>query len=51
MENKERDKLKYTIIYSMILDLLEQGKIDREAAEKINEKCAELLGCRKMMIM
>lgn len=50
MEEKDKKEIKYAVIYSMIMDLYEQGKIDRATAEKINSKCAEQLECRKMAI-
>ena len=50
MENKEKNEIKYAVVYSMIMDLYEQGTIDRATAEKINSKCAEQLECRKMEV-
>ena len=43
MENKDKNEIKYAVIYSMIMDLYEQGSIDKATAEKINSKCAEQL--------
>ena len=50
MDNKYKDEIKYAVVYSMITDLFEEGVFDRTMAEKINKKCAELLGCREMEI-
>lgn len=50
MENKDKDEVKYAIVYSMLMDLFEKGAIDKAMAEKINQKCAEQLGCRKMTV-
>ena len=50
MENKDKNEIKYAVIYSMIMDLYEQGSIDKATAEKINCKCAEQLECRKMAV-
>jgi len=49
-ENKNKNLIKYAIIYAMIKDLLEERKIDKETANKINEKCAADLECRIMII-
>lgn len=49
-ENKNKNLIKYAIIYAMIKDLLEEGKIDKVTANKINEKCAADLECRIMII-
>ncbi len=50
MENKEQNQLKYVVIYSMIMDLHQEKKLDKATAERINSKCAEDLGCRLMTI-
>ena len=50
VENKDKNEIKYAVIYSMIMDLYEQGSIDKATAEKINSKCAEQLECRKMAV-
>lgn len=50
MEEKDKNQIKYAVIYSMIMDLYEEGAIDITTAEKINSKCAEQLACRKMSI-
>lgn len=50
MEEKYKDEVKYAVVYSIIMDLLEHGAIDRTMAEKINRKCAEQLGCRKIAV-
>ncbi len=50
MDNKYKDEIKYAVVYSMIIDLFEEGVFDRIMAEKINKKCAELLGCREIGI-
>ena len=50
MEEKDKNEIKYAVVYAMIMDLYEQGSIDRTMAEKINKKCAEQLECREMTI-
>lgn len=50
VEEKYKDEVKYAVVYSIIMDLLEHGAIDRTMAEKINRKCAEQLGCRKIAV-
>ncbi|MEG9430466.1 MAG: hypothetical protein VZQ61_06060 [Christensenellaceae bacterium] len=50
MEEKDKNEIKYAVVYAMIMDLYEQGSIDRAMAEKINKKCAEQLECREMTI-
>ena len=48
--DKNKNLIKYAIVYAMIKDLLEEGKIDKVTANKINEKCAADLECRIMII-
>ena len=50
MENRYEDAIKYAVVYSMIMDMFKEGVFDRIMAEKINKKCAELLGCREIGI-
>ena len=50
MEEKDKNQRKYAVIYGMILDLYEKGKIDKRTAQLINFKCAEQLCCREMSI-
>lgn len=50
MEEKDKNQIKYAIVYGMIMQLYEEGAIDQAMAERINSKCAEQLECRKMTI-
>lgn len=50
MEEKNKNEIKYAVVYAMIMDLYEQGSIDINTAELINKKCAEQLECRKMAV-
>lgn len=50
MEEKEKNQVKYAVIYAMIMDLYEKGQLDKKTAQKINYKCAEQLCCREIVI-
>lgn len=50
MEEKDKNQLKYAVIYAMIMDLYEKGQIDKVTAQRMNYKCAEQLCCREIAI-
>lgn len=50
MEDKEKNQIKYAIVYGIIMQLYEKGELDKAMAERINSKCAEQLECREMAI-
>lgn len=50
MEEKDKKQIKYAVVYAMIKDLYEDGAIDLATAEKINDKCAEQLESRRILI-
>ena len=50
VEEEYKKQIKYAVVYTMIKDLLEEGAIDLATAEKINDKCAEELESRRILI-
>lgn len=50
MSEKEVNQIKYAVLFSMIMDLYEDGSFDKDKAERINSQIASQLGCREMTI-